>query len=156
MSLIRWQKPVINVWSPFRQLAQLREEIDHLFEPSLAGFTSASQPLYQGWLPALDLYEDQDQFVLKAELPGMKREDIGISLHDGVLTLSGERQEEKNLEKAETYRSERFLGKFQRSLSLPGPVDSAKVQACYKDGILAVNLPKAEHAKPKQIEVKVN
>ena len=94
--------------------------------------------------------------MLKAELPGMKKEDIDISLQGDVLTLSGERKEEETFDKAETYRSERFLGKFQRSLTLPVTVSADKVQASYKDGILTVTLPKAEEAKPKQIEVKVS
>ena len=102
----------------------------------------------------MDFYEDRDQLVLEAELPGVNREGLDLSLHDGVLTLAGERREEKTFEDAEEHRSERFLGKFQRSFTLPAAVDAAKVQASFKDGILTVTLPKAETAKPKQIEVK--
>jgi len=85
----------------------------------------------------------------------MKKEEIDISLHEGVLTLSGERKLEKEYEKAETHRTERFVGRFQRSVTLRAPVDSANVRATYKDGILAITLPKAEEAKPKQISVNV-
>jgi HSP20 family protein len=133
----------------------LRNEIDRLFDPPLNALTSDSQQFLNGWLPSVDLYEDRDHLVLKAELPGMKKEDIDISLHGDVLTLTGERKEEETYEKAETYRAERFLGKFQRSFTLPVSVDGDKVQASYKDGILTVILPKSEEAKPKQIEVKV-
>ena len=156
MALIRWQRPEMNVWSPFRHLSTLRHEIDRLFDSPLNALTSDSQQFLNGWLPSIDLYEEKDALVLKAELPGMKKEDIDISLQGDVLTLSGERKEEETFDKAETYRSERFLGKFQRSLTLPVTVSADKVQASYKDGILTVTLPKAEEAKPKQIEVKVS
>jgi HSP20 family protein len=134
----------------------LRDEIDRLFDSPLDALTNNSQQFLSGWLPTIDLYEDRDHLVLKAELPGMKKEDIEISLHGDVLTLSGERKEDEAFEKAETYRTERFLGEFQRSLTLPVSVDANKVQAAYKDGMLTVTLPKAEEAKPKQIEVKVS
>jgi len=156
MALIRWQRPEMNVWSPFRHLSALRDEIDRLFESPLDELTRSSQQFLSGWLPTLDLYEDRDHLVLKAEVPGMKKEDIDISLHGDVLTLSGERKEDESFEKADTYRAERFLGKFQRTITLPVSVDANKVQASYKDGILTVTLPKAEEAKPRQIEVKVS
>lgn len=144
MSLIRWQKSEPNVWA-LPHFATLHDEINRVF--------GAHRSL-QSAPPAVDFYEDRDQLVLKAELPGVNREDLDLSLHDGVLTLAGERREEKTFEKAEVHRSERFLGKFQRSFTLPAAVDAAKVQASFKDGILTVTLPKAETAKPKQIEVK--
>jgi HSP20 family protein len=156
MSLIRWQRPENNVWSPFRHLSMLRNEIDRLFDSPLHALTSDSQQFQSGWLPAVDLHEDRDHLVLRAELPGMKKEEIDISLHGDVLTLSGERKEEKRFEEAETYRQERFLGRFQRAFTLPVAVDADKVDASYKDGVLTVHLPKAENAKPKQIEVKVS
>jgi len=156
MSLTRWQRPEMNVWSPFRHLSMLRNEIDRLFDSPLDALTSSSQQFLNGWLPTMDLYEDRDHLVLKAELPGMNKEDIDISLHGDVLTISGERKEEETLDKAETYRAERFLGRFQRTLTLPVAVDASKVQASYKDGILTVTLPKAEEAKPKQIQVSVS
>jgi len=107
-----------------------------------------------GWSPALDLHEDTDNFFVSAELPGMKKEEIEISLQDGVLTLSGERKHEKTENTTEIHRSERFVGRFQRTLTLPAAVDADKVKASYQEGILNVTLPKAETAKPKQIQVK--
>ena len=156
MALIRFQRPEVSAaWSPFRQLSSLRDEIDRLFESPLNALTSSSQQFLSGWLPSIDLYEDPDHFTLKAELPGMKKEDIDISLHGDVLTLSGERKQEEKFDSAEAYRSERFLGRFQRTFTLPIPVATDKVAAAYKDGILTVTLPKAEEAKPKQIQVSV-
>lgn len=112
--------------------------------------------LLSGWTPALDLYEDKDSFVVKAELPGMKREDIEVSLHEGSLSISGERKGEEKHAGADVYRTERFFGRFQRTVALPTPVAADKVKAAYKDGVLTITLPKTEEAKPKQIEVKTS
>jgi len=155
MRLTRWQRPEMSVWDPFRGLSTLRDEIDRLFDSPLSALSETTQPFLSGWLPAVDFFEDKDNFIVKAELPGMKKEEIEIALHDGVLTLSGERKADEKYESAQTCRSERFLGRFQRTLSLPAAVEADKVQATYKDGILTVTLPKAEEAKPKQIEVTV-
>ena len=95
-------------------------------------------------------------FTIKVELPGLKREEIGVSLQDGALVISGERKEEKISEGTEVHRQERFYGKFQRTLTLPTPVAADKVKAAYSDGVLTVTLPKAEEAKPKKIEVNGN
>ena len=156
MTLARWYRPETSAWSPFRQLSSLREEIDRLFESPLNELTRTSQQFLSGWLPAVDLYEDKDNFHLRAELPGMKKEAIDISIRDGVLTLSGERKEEQTQDGTEVHRSERFVGRFQRTVTLPSPVDADKVKATYRDGILTVTLPKTEEAKPKQIPVNFN
>ena len=91
--------------------------------------------------------------MVKAEIPGMKKEDIEISLHNGSLTIAGERKEEKEVKESESFRSERFQGRFQRTFTLPGKVDAEKITASYKDGVLTVVLPKSEETKPKQIPV---
>ena len=143
------------MWPGMGRLTDLREEIDRLFESPLAELARTSQIL-SGWTPALDLYEDKDSFVVKAELPGMKREDIEVSLHEGSLSISGERKSEEKHEGADAYRTERFFGRFQRTVALPTPVAADKVKAAYKDGVLTITLPKTEEAKPKQIEVNVS
>jgi len=153
-NLTRWQRPEPTVWPTFGRLFGLRGELDRLFEASLSDVAQGSQ-LLGVWNPALDMYDNKDSVVIRAELPGMKKEEIDISLHDGTLSISGERKVEEKYEKAETYRSERFVGRFQRTVVLPSPVDGAKVLAQYKDGILTVTLPKTEEAKPKQIHVNV-
>ena len=155
MKLIRRQNADLWNWSPVEQLSTLREEINRLFDSPFGDLTRRME-LFSGWAPALDLYEDKDNLIVKAELPGMKREEIDISVHDGTLTISGERKyEEKNAD-LEPYRSERFFGRFHRTLALPKPVQSDKAKATYKDGILTVVLPKTEEAKLKQIEVTVS
>ena len=153
-SLIRWRHPELASWRSLGGLSGLRDEIDRLFELPLSEFTRTSQVL-SGWAMALDVYEDANNIYVKAELPGMKKEDINLSLHDGCLSISGERKSEDSHEVSETYRSERFYGRFQRSVTLPTPVSADKVKAAYKDGILTVTLPKSEEAKPKHIDVKV-
>lgn len=104
----------------------------------------------------MDVYEDKDNLYVRAELPGMKREDIDLSMHEGSLSISGERKSEENFKNSELYRAERFFGRFQRTVTLPTTVAVDKVKATYKDGILTVTLPKAEEAKPKQISVSVS
>ena len=150
--LTRWHAPQV---AGFGRLTDLRDEIDRLFEAPLDALTRGSQ-LLSGWTPALDVYEDKDNLYVKVELPGMKREDIEVSLHDGTLSISGERKNETKYEEADVYRSERFFGRFQRTVGLSAPVAADKVKAQYKDGILSVVLPKTEEAKPKFIDVKVS
>jgi HSP20 family protein len=155
MSLIRYQTPDTLAWPTFGRLSNLRDELDTLFElPVWSNFGPQAQ-LFSGWTPALDLYQSKDNVVATIELPGMRKEDIEISLHDGTMTIAGERKQETgDAEKAE--RSERYVGKFRRSITLPSRVDANGVTANYKDGILTVTLPKAEEAKPKQIQVNIS
>jgi HSP20 family protein len=139
MKLMQYTRPGL---AAFGRLANLQDELERMFESPL-----------QAWAPPLDVHEDKDAFTIRAELPGMKREDIEVSIQDGALVISGERQEEKVAEGTEVHRQERFYGRFSRALTLPVAVSSDKVKAVYKDGILTVTLPKAEEAKPKQITV---
>jgi HSP20 family protein len=154
MSLIRYQFPQLQqTWPSFERLTTLRDELDRLFDFSMP---SRDSGLFGGWTPALDVYDEKDNFVVKLELPGLKKEDIDISLREGVLTVSGERKQEHEVKEGEAFRSERYFGRFQRSVTLPAMVDSSKVTANYKDGVLTIDLPKAEEAKPRQIEVSVS
>jgi HSP20 family protein len=154
-SLTRWQRPVLATWPGYGRLTDLRDEIDRLFESPLAALARSSQWL-SGWTPVLDLYEDKDNLLVKMDLPGMKREEIDVSLHEGSLSISGERKSEQKHEDAEVYRAERFFGRFQRTVALPTPVAADKVKAEYKDGTLTITLPKTEEAKPKHIDVNVS
>jgi len=158
MTLTRWHKPEQN-WtlSPFRRMSTLRDEIDNVFDRAFGHLFEgpAQTQLLGGWVPAVDLYEDKDGLTVKCELPGMKKEDIDISLHEGFLTISGERKHEEQKKTGEAYRTERYEGRFSRTLSLPSKVEADKISATYKDGVLTVELPKAEEAKPKQIQVNV-
>jgi len=155
MNILKWQRPTLTPWTSFGRLSDLRDEIDRLFESPLTELTRNSN-LLSGWTPMLDVYEDKDNYTVKAELPGLKKEDINVSLQDGTLSISGERKNESKHEDAEVYRTERSFGRFQRSVTLPAAVSADLGKATYKDGILTITVPKAEEAKPKQIKVSVN
>jgi HSP20 family protein len=153
MNLIRYQTPECNPWSGLDRSPSLRDELSRLFD---FAFPQRDSGLFGGWTPALDVYDEKENFIVKVELPGLKKDDIDINLHDGVLTVSGERKSEREAKEGETFRSERYFGRFQRSVQLPALVDATKVKAAYKDGVLTIDLPKAEEAKPKQIAVNVD
>jgi HSP20 family protein len=161
MNLTKWQRPNLWTFHPVRRVATLREDVDNLFNLAFGRLTgNQTEPdglsqFSEGWFPAVDVFEDKDSLVVRAELPGMKKEEIEISLHEGFLTLSGERKAEKRVEGSETYRAERWLGRFHRSISLPCAVVADKIKATYNEGILTVTLPKAEEAKPKQIPISI-
>jgi HSP20 family protein len=142
MKLIQYECPGL---AGFGRLTNLQDELDRLFESPLTA-----------WSPVLDVHEDKDNYIFRTELPGLKREDIEVSLQDGALVISGERKAGKVEEGVEVHRQERYYGKFQRALTLPEPVAVDRVKAEYKDGVLTVTLPKTEEAKPKKIDVSVN
>lgn len=153
MSLVRYQNPEVSQWPAFNRLSSLRNELDRLFDLSLP---SRDSSLFSGWTPALDVFDEKDHFVVNVELPGLKKEEIDLSFQEGVLSISGDRKHTVENKDGQTFRSERYFGKFQRSVTLPAAVDSAKISASYKDGVLNVTLPKAEEAKPKQIAVNID
>jgi HSP20 family protein len=155
MNIVRYQRnPQPELPSAFNRLSNLREEMDRLFDASFGPFFGSTAS-FSGWSPALDVYEDKDQFTVVAELPGFKKDQVEISLHQGALTISGERKPESQ-GKDEGLRSERYFGRFQRTVTLPAEVNAEGVRASLQDGILKIELPKAEEAKPKQIEVSVS
>lgn len=155
MTMIRWRRPEIGPWFGLEPWGNLRDEINRLFDSSLP--EAGTLPRLMGaWGPALDISEDKDNVFVRVEVPGMKREDIEVSLHEGTLTISGERKADDQYQDAQVHRQERFYGRFQRSVALPVQVKGDKVKANYTDGVLTVSLPKAEEAKPRQIEVKVD
>jgi HSP20 family protein len=134
------------------ELNRIRNEINRIFEDPF-GFVSSATSFFEGWEPSLDIYEDQDRVTVRAELPGMRKEDISIMIEGNTLTISGERKREDERKEGETYRAERYFGRFLRSVTLPQPVEQQNIQATYKDGVLTVTLPKSEEAKRKQITV---
>jgi HSP20 family protein len=157
MNIIRYQTPSVSrsLFAPLTRFSALSDEMDRLFQAPFFGHGNDAGDTFAGWTPAVDLFQDKDSVLLRAELPGLRREDIHVSLHEDVLTLSGERREEKNADERGNLRSERFFGRFERRFTLPVRVDGNRVAAHYEDGILTVTLPKAEEAKPRQIEVNV-
>ncbi|MCC6144889.1 MAG: Hsp20/alpha crystallin family protein [Candidatus Hydrogenedentes bacterium] len=148
-SLIKRDTNELNPWATFRDLEEQFSQFFREF-PVATGISAESS-----WVPAVDLTETADAYLLEADLPGMKREDIEVTVVDDVITLRGERKEEKAQEEKGYRRVERSYGSFQRSFRVPGGVDTGKVDAHFDQGVLKVSLPKRPEAKPKAIEVKV-
>ena len=156
--LERWkpQTSTLSQWDPFSDLLDMRREMDQLFG-SFFGGTPAGMAAAEGvWAPAVDIQETKDGFIVEAELPGMKQDDIQITIVDNTLTLKGERKREHEVREEAYTRVERAYGTFQRALALPSVVDPTMVRAKYKDGVLTIELPKKEEAKPKEIKVQVS
>ena len=132
-------------------LSRLRDQLEQIFEQP----DFAVSDLLGGWLPPVDVLEDNERMTVKVELPGFKREDLDISVQENNLMISGHRRADEQKKDGEFRRSERFYGRFHRAITLPSSVDTTKIDARYKEGILTITLPKSEKAKAKQIEVKV-
>jgi HSP20 family protein len=147
MALIRWRPR--DIWNPF---SDLQDDINRLLDVSLGRFAGPGAVV---WAPSLDIYEDKDALVVKADVPGLKEEDVDISIQGNTLTLRGERKQESEVKEKGFYRCERYYGSFQRTIDLPFPVDQSKINASYKGGVLEVRLPKAEEAKEKKIKIAV-
>jgi len=154
MSLVRW--------NPTRELATwpsdlfgIQREMNKMFDNFFRGDTWNEDSSLMAWTPAVDIAEHDDEYLVKVELPGVNKDDVKLTLENNILTIRGEKKQEKETKKENYHRVERSYGTFQRSFTLPAAVKAEKIDASYKDGILIVSLPKAEEAKPKQIEVKV-
>lgn len=141
-------------WTPFRELEDIQTRLNRLFNETPArregdGF------FFTDWTPAVDVQETEKEYLIKAELPDLKKEDVKVEVVDGMLTIEGERRQEKEEKGKRFHRMEREYGRFMRQFALPNEVEAAKVQADFKDGMLNVHLPKTAEAKPKSVEVKV-
>ena len=143
-------------WDPFRDMVTLRDRMDRLFDDSLARLRGAEDDMsLSNWSPSVDVYETTENIVIKAEVPGVKKEDISVEVKDNTLYLKGERKFEKDVKEENYHRMERSYGSFRRVFSLPATVEQDQVKASFKDGVLEIMLPKAEKAKPKKIAVDV-
>lgn len=131
--------------APFREVSSLHDEVDRFLRAGTAGMTSA-------WTPAMDVAESEDAWLFTLELPGMAKEDVNVTVEDGVLTIAGEYQREEG-EGVAWRRVERRTGAFQRAIRLPERVATDKVEASMRDGLLAIRLPKAEEARPRTITI---
>jgi HSP20 family protein len=143
-------------WTPLRHMMSFRDEMDRLLSDFYGKVTPTGESYEGDWLPAMDLAETDDDVTACLELPGLKKEDIKVSVHNDILTVSGEKKQEWTEEKENIHRVERVYGSFRRSIRLPGDVDGAKVKATFKDGVLKVTLPKHEAKKPKEIPIQVS
>ena len=141
-------------WSPWREMPALYNRFNRLFDDPFFSVGRMEDDTVMGlWNPAVDLYEKDDHFMIKAELPGVDKKNIKIDLQDRLLTLSGERTYDNEVKEENYYRRERSYGKFQRAFTLPADVDSDKIKAEFKDGLLQIEVPKPEEKKTKQVTV---
>jgi len=146
MTLVRWR--------PLRDLWNIQEEMNRAFG-SFSGRTDREELTDGYWAPAVDIAEANDELKFNVEVPGMKKEDVKVTFQDGILTIKGERKQEKEEKDLNFHRMERSYGSFCRSFTLPTMVQGDKIKANYKDGILSISLPKVEEAKPKEITIGV-
>jgi HSP20 family protein len=140
-------------WEPLRELGSLQNEMNRLFNTVFDTPAPGNSGTMRRWMPAMDLVESGDHFVLRADLPGMGQDDVKIELEDGTLTISGERKAEHEANEEGYYRFERAFGSFSRSLTLPKGVDANGVTASFDRGVLEVRIPKPEERKPRRIEI---
>jgi HSP20 family protein len=143
-------------WDPFRELAEVQERVNRALG-DFYGTRGTDDVMRRGaWVPPVDIYEGPDHsMVIKAEMPDMKREDIDIRVEDNTLTITGEKKLDQAIKQEQFHRVERAYGEFSRTFSLPATIDTERVNAEYKNGVLTVTLPMREEAKPKQIQVQV-
>ncbi len=140
-------------WDPFRDLLSIQDRMNRLFEHTLSRSRADEGIAASTWTPAVDIYETPETIVMKAELPGLSRDDIEIQIRDTTLTLKGERRFAKDVQEENYQRIERAYGAFQRSFTLPATIQQEKIRAVFRDGVLELTLPKAEEAKPKKISI---
>ncbi len=150
MAIMRWV-------DPFRELSEIHERMNQLFDETFLPARGAeAAPAAAMWSPAVDIYESGEDIVVKAEIPGVDRDDVAVEVKDGILTVRGERKFEKEEKEENYHRIERSYGTFVRSFALPSSVDAGNVQAVLKDGVLEVKLPKKEQAKARKVNVTIN
>ena len=142
-------------WNPFRELEEIHTRLNRVFNEAPPRRTEGDGVFFAEWAPAVDIQETDKEYLIKAELPEVKKENVKVEMLDGVLTIEGERTQEKEEKGKKFHKTERSYGKFVRQFALPAEVDAAKVQAEYKDGVLNVHLPKTAVAKPSAVNVKV-
>lgn len=140
-------------WDPFRDLVTLREKMNRLFEDAVTSRGEQKDLVAISWAPAVDIYEDENQLVLTAEVPGIDEKDIEIKLEDNTLSIHGERKMEKETKEENYHRIERAYGSFYRSFTLPNYIDQEKIQAEHENGVLKITMPKRPELKPRKVKI---
>jgi HSP20 family protein len=151
------KKNQITNWDPFKELEDLQDRMRSLFVRSGNGDSFLTNETdFADWSPAVDISEDEKEFTITADLPDVKKEEVKVSLDDGMLTIKGERQHKEETKKKKFHRVERSYGKYVRSFRLPDEVESDKIDAAFKDGVLTVHLPKGEKSKSREKEIAIH
>ena len=156
MAMERWRPfGSVDRWEPFRNLVDIQGEVNRLFD-SVAGRPMAGAPAAgRSWMPAVDMHETKDDLVLRAEVPGVREKDVAVSITGDLLTIRGERRWEDESKDQKFLHVERVYGQFERMIQLPLAVQTDKVKASYRDGVLEIKLPKAEELKPREIKIEI-
>lgn len=155
MAIIPW-RPREMWWDPFRDLEAVRSEMNRMFGYPLVRWGDRDAGLLEGaWSPAIDVYDSKDNVMVKADVPGMKKDELDVSIHGDTLIMKGEKKQEKETKDKDFVRIERLHGSFNRTIRLPSEVDATKVKATYENGVLELVLPKREESKPKQIQIEL-
>ena len=155
MVIERWRpRWGLTPWRPIRDIEEMERRFDELFGRPFLPPTWRRLPLEEkGWAPAIEVFEKGDKFVIKSEVPGMKEDDVDVSVVGDTLTIRGERKAESEVNEEDYYCCERSYGSFFRSIALPSTVDAKKIEASYEDGVLEVTIPKAAEVKPKKVPI---
>jgi HSP20 family protein len=140
-------------WDPFRDLVTLREKMNRLFEDAVTSRGEQKDLITSAWAPAVDIYEDENQLVLTAEIPGIEEKDVEIKLEDNMLSIQGERKMEKETKEENYHRLERAYGSFYRSFTLPNYIDQDKIHAEHENGVLKITMPKKPELKPRKVKI---
>lgn len=146
---------MIVKWKPLGDLASMHDRINRLFEDQFRRDLPTGSEDFGSWYPATDIYETKEEYVFKLEVPGLAKEDVNVEFNNNVLSIKGEKKEEKEVKKENYHRVESYKGTFSRSFTLPKDVDAAKIAASMKDGILELRVAKAEEKKAKSISIDV-
>ncbi len=145
-------KNILKIWEPFQDLARFDDDFDGFYDSMVRRLFAHDM---RSWMPAIDIAENNVNIEVRAEIPGMNKDDLKVTVDGGILSISGERKKESETKDKKYHRIERYYGKFSRTINLPYDTDPSKVKATYKDGILTITLPKPEAAKTKEIDVEV-
>jgi HSP20 family protein len=158
MSMLqKWTPFGTTRWSPFKEMEEMQERLARMIELSpLRSEMSQEQLSASEWLPLVDITENEQEYLIKAELPEVKKDDVKISVENGVLRITGERHRDEETKTKKLHRIERSYGRFVRSFTLPDEVNTGKVTAEFRDGLLRIHVPKDGNPKPKAVEIKVN
>ena len=144
-------------WDPFRNMTTLQDRINRIFEEANTRSRDYDNEVSKcDWRPIVDIYDTEKSIIINAELPGLSKDDIALDVKENLLTLNGERKVDEQVKDDNYYRRERCFGSFERAFTLPSMIDSEKITANFKDGILKIEIPKPEEKKSKQISIKVN
>jgi HSP20 family protein len=157
MAMERWRPfaTTMERWEPLRNGADIQSEVNRLFDNFFGRPSGGSHQAGRAWAPAVDMYETKDYLTLSVELPGLQEKDVAVSITGDLLVIKGERRFEQEVKEQSFLHVERTYGKFERLIQLPMPVQSDKVKATYRDGVLEIKLPKVEAVKPKEIKIDI-